>query len=282
VRTVGRRACLLVVVLLGCLGGCSAPARRADELAARAGFTRLLLAGGRFHHVAYARIGSGSRLLIFVEGDGTPWIDSGRVVASDPTPRHALALELAAQSHTQSVLYLGRPCYLGLAKSPECRPAYWTFLRYSPEVVQSLVQAANRFIGEHAFRTVVLIGHSGGGTLAVLMAPSVVRLTAVVTIAGNLNVRAWTNYHRYLPLTGSLDPTLEPALPAQIREVDLVGGADRNIPPALLQGYLAAHPAAKVWTYPDFGHRCCWLDAWPALLPKLLGSVNEPDGRGTQ
>lgn len=275
-RRVGRRAGLLVAALLAGLSGCATP----EGLAARSGFTRELLVGGRFHLVAYERIAPGPRLLIFIDGDGTPWIHSGRVVASDPTPRHALALELAARSGADSVLYLGRPCYLGQAASAECQSSYWTFQRYSPEVVQSLVEAANRFIGEHDFRRVVLMGHSGGGALAVLMAPHVAHLGGVVTIAGNLNVRAWTDYHRYLPLTGSLDPALEPPLRAGIAEIHLVGAADRNIPPSLLAGYVASHPAAQVWTYPDFGHRCCWRDAWPGLLPKLLDALGEPGGGG--
>jgi hypothetical protein len=277
VISLARGACLLAGALAAVLSGCATPSRQSDTLAARAGFTRTLLEGGRFHLVSYERSEPGGRLVIFIEGDGTPWIHSGRVVAADPTSRRPLALELATESVTTasagSVLYLGRPCYLGLAASGECEPADWTSSRYSAEVVQSLAEAANGFIAEHGFQQVVLIGHSGGGALAMLMAPRLIRLSAVITIAGNLNVAAWSQYHRYLPLTGSLDPAAQPPLHPGIREIHLVGGADRNIPPALLVGYLATHPAAKVWTFPAFGHLCCWRNAWPTVFPRLLDAA---------
>src|SRR6185437_2332145 len=109
-------------------------------------------------------------------------------------------------SRGHPVLYLGRPCYLGLASSPECRPADWTFERYSARVVASLAAATNRFREREGRPDVVLVGHSGGGTLAVLMAPQVQGLRAVVTIGANLDVAAWTLWHGYLPLNGSLDP----------------------------------------------------------------------------
>ncbi len=39
--------------------------------------------------------GSG-QLVIFIEGDGSPWVDGGRSVASDPSPKSAVALDLAS------------------------------------------------------------------------------------------------------------------------------------------------------------------------------------------
>jgi pimeloyl-ACP methyl ester carboxylesterase len=263
------------VLLCAMLCGCASAVSRSDALAERAGFTRQVVQGDGFEHVTYQRVlpdarQSGSRLLIFIEGDGQPWSDAGRVVADDPTSRDGVALQLALNSSSDSVLYLGRPCYLGQAQAQGCSGDWWTFHRYAPQVVQSLVAAANAFITQQGFHAVTLIGHSGGGTLAMLMAPQVQRLDEVVTIAGNLDVAAWSAHHHYLPLIGSLDPALQPPLRADIREVHLVGGADRNVPPALLADYRATHPSAQVWTWPDFDHHCCWQAAWPTVLPKLL------------
>ncbi len=255
------------------LCGCATEAQQPDLVAARAGMSRTVLEGSRFHHVSYDRIVPGAPLFIFVDGDGRPWVRGGRAVAADPTSRHPLLLDLAAQTHNASVLYLGRPCYLGLARTSECQPSDWTSARYSTQVVQSLAEAANRFVSEHDIREVVLIGHSGGGTLAVLMAPQVQHLRAVVTIAGNLDVSAWSAFHAYLPLAGSLDPATGRALPKGVTEIHLVGGADRNVPPQLMQRYLAGHPAALVWTYPTFNHECCWREAWPEVLPRLMDAM---------
>ena len=259
------------------LCGCATRAQQADSVAARAGMSRTVLEGSRFHHISYERIVPGARLFVFVDGDGRPWVRGGRAIATDPTSRHPLLLDLAAQTRTGSVLYLGRPCYLGLARTPECQPSDWTSARYSTQIVQSLAAAANRFVSEHDIQEVLLIGHSGGGTLAVLMAPQVEHLRAVVTIAGNLDVSGWSAFHAYLPLAGSLDPAGGWALPKGVMEIHLVGGADRNVPPQLMQRYLAGHPGALVWTYSTFNHECCWREAWPAVLPRLMDAVWRPE-----
>jgi hypothetical protein len=219
------------------------------------------------------RMAGGDPLFLFIDGDGTPWTDGGRQVAADPTPRRPLALELALSTRYGSVLYLGRPCYLGLAASTECHPSDWTVGRYSREVVDSLGVAINRIVLAHGFREVILVGHSGGGRLAVLVAPHISGLRAVITIAANLDVRAWTAYHGYLPLSDSLDPTDSPPLASSVVEIVLVGSVDRNVPPALLKAYLAGHPTAQLWTFPGFDHRCRWQEAWPMLLPRLVARV---------
>jgi hypothetical protein len=263
----------LAIGVVALLCGCTTPAQRADRLAARGGLTRVLLEGTRFHHVAYERLGAQGPLFVFIEGDGSPWTGDGRRIAADPTTRNPLALELAVRTTSGSVLYLGRPCYLGLASSAECLPSDWTFGRYSPQIVASLALAANRVTRQRDFHDVILVGHSGGGALVVLMAPHVERLRAMITLAANLDTRAWTLYHGYLPLTGSLDPADSAPLAAGITEIHLAGGADRNVPPVLLGRYLAAHPGAQLWTFAGFDHRCCWQRAWPMLLPRLMERV---------
>ena len=124
-----------------------------------------------------------------------------------------------------------------------------------------------------------MIGHSGGGTLAVLLAPQVKNLRAVVTIAGNLAVRAWTAYHGYLPLEGSLDPAATGPLQPAVTEIHLTGGADTEVPPRLLGRYLAAHPGARIWSYARFDHRCCWQAARPKLLPQIVKAAKNGDAR---
>lgn len=268
-----RYRALLGAGLAALLCACATPAQQADALAADGGLSRTVLQGTRFHHVAYLRLGGGEPLFLFIDGDGTPWTDGGRRVAEDPTPRRPLGLELAVSTRYGSVLYLGRPCYLGLAPSAECHPSDWTAGRYSRDVVESLAAAINGFAQGHGFREVIVVGHSGGGTLAVLVAPYVAGLRAVITIAANLDVKAWTAYHGYLPLSDSLDPTDSPPLASDVTEIVLAGGVDRNVPPALLDTYFARHPTAQLWTFTGFDHRCCWQEEWPTLLPQLMARV---------
>ena len=117
--------------------------------------------------------------------------------------------------------------------------------------------------------SVVLIGFSGGGALAMLLAEHVPDTVAVVTIAGNLDVAAWTAHHHYAPLRQSLDPALRPALPPHVLQLHLQGGRDEVVPPAIVQRAIERQPGAVGRLYPEFDHRCCWQRAWPELLSEL-------------
>ena len=99
-------------------------------------------------------------------------------------------LELMSLDHAPS-LYLGRPCYFGMARQPPCEPQYWTTLRFSESVVASMAAALKAAVGSMVEQGFVLIGHSGGGTLAMLLAQRLDRVQSVVTIAGNLDIEAW-------------------------------------------------------------------------------------------
>ncbi|HTV80425.1 MAG TPA: alpha/beta fold hydrolase [Steroidobacteraceae bacterium] len=245
------------------------PVRRADDMAAEGALTPLILQGAGFVHFAYQRIRSDDDgLTLFIEGDGSPWTGGGRTVAADPTPHAPIALALAAAT-PGSVLYLGRPCYFGARTDRACEPRWWTSDRYSEAIVASLAAAANRFIAQHPVRRVILVGYSGGGTLAVLMAGRVPQVTAVVAVAANLDPQEWARRHHYLPLTGSLDPALQPPLPVALPQWYLVGDRDVNVPYAASSRYLDRLPREDIWHFAKFDHRCCWVEAWPETYGRI-------------
>ena len=153
-----------VLALLGCTG----PVQRAEQLARRGRLEFLVLPGEEFQHRGFAAVRGHDLLVLFIDGDGSPWVDHGRRVAADPTPRVPLGLELAVRT-PESVLYLGRPCYLGLIRDG-CTEKIWTSERYSAAVVASMVAATKAYVVAHNFSRVLIVGYSGGGTLAVLMA----------------------------------------------------------------------------------------------------------------
>lgn len=259
------------------LTSCASPARRAESLARRGGLTPLVLQGGRFELRGFAANRTPHDLLIvFIDGDGSPWVDGGRRVSADPTPRVPLALDLALET-PGSVLYLGRPCYFTLQRQPLCAPSLWTSRRYSSEVVASLVRAASRYAAAQRFRRVLLVGYSGGGTLAALMSRRMAHVVGLVTIAGNLDPTAWARWHGYVPLAGSLDPALEPP-PRDLPQWDLVGGRDTNVPYRLVEPYLAHNPSARLWRYRNFDHVCCWVRAWPSALERIRAQLRGAAG----
>ncbi|HEY3486890.1 MAG TPA: hypothetical protein VGL10_02385, partial [Gammaproteobacteria bacterium] len=92
----------------------------------------------------------------------------------------------------------------------------------------------------------------------------------VVTLAGNLDIDAWTRRHKYLPLSGSLNPLLQTPLPATIRQIHIVGADDDNVYPEFIAGFVKAQSnKADFRLYPHQGHICCWQEAWPDILAGL-------------
>ena len=255
---------LMCLALVATLTACVMPAQRADRAASRLGLIKRIVQGTEFRHVVYLKLGSrpSASLHVYIEGDGSPWI-GGEIESDDPTPRNLLVLKLMALDPSPSV-YLGRPCYFGLARDAGCSAALWTSERYSERVVASTAAALRTVMQQNASRALVLIGHSGGGTLAMLLAARMSKVRAVVTLAGNLDPDAWAAYHGYEPLRG-LSPARQPALSPEIREIHCAGGRDRNMPLAILRAAAARSPRAELLVFPDFDHACCWEGVWRQL-----------------
>ena len=125
------------------------------------------------------------------------------------------------------------------------------------------------------------MGHSGGGALAMLLAYQLPDVTRVVTLAGNLDIEAWTQYHQYSPLYTSLNPGAQPLLRPEVNQWHLIGGVDRVIPAPLIKPVILRQPSARGFEFPGFGHGCCWESIWPDVLKAL--DQNDPDAiPGTQ
>ncbi len=264
------KGCGVVALLVAVLAACATPAERFERRAAALGFEPVSLQGAGFRHLAYVggMQGHSETLHVYIEHDGTPWL--GRTqVADDPTPRTPFALELMAKDSGPRLL-LGRPCYFQLPEDSGCGPLLWTHRRYSPEVVASMVAALRSFLAMHSFRRVVLVGHSGGGTIAWLMAAHVPETSAVVTIAANLDTDDWARIHGYTALEGSLNPASQPDLPSWIVQLHYVGSHDRKVPPSVVQSFARRHPEVGVVEVAGFDHECCWVDRWPQLLDEAV------------
>jgi pimeloyl-ACP methyl ester carboxylesterase len=248
------------------LCSCASPASRVDAITRDSGFERKIIEGASFRHVVYRKPGEPTRRLhVYIEHDGRPWRNE-TTVSADPTPSNPLMLRLAALDSAPT-LYLGRPCYWGLASTPPCSPLLWTHERYSERVVDSMAAALRQLIS--ADSEILLFGHSGGGALAVLLAERFPETRAVVTIAGNLDHAAWTEHHRYTPLAGSLNPISRSPLDADVIQKHYIGGRDIDVPSSIARAFVLQHPAAQVIEYREFDHRCCWERVWPEILDEL-------------
>lgn len=262
----------LLVALSFAAAACTSlpsPASRrqnAEEIAYRQGWHGSDIQSGTFNLRSYqpANPLPAAVLTIYIEGDGLAWI-SGSMPSSDPTPVDPLALRLALSQPDGNAAYLGRPCqYTG---AENCAQKYWTHSRFAPEVIDAMNQAVDQLKKRFSAESLQLVGYSGGGAIAALIAQRRNDVAYLLTVAGNLDHAQWTSQHRISPLSGSLNPADGASSLKNLRQLHLVGGDDKNIPPAIAQSFVlkAGLEASAVKVLGSFDHRCCWAEQWPAI-----------------
>ncbi|MDX1692267.1 MAG: dienelactone hydrolase family protein [Ketobacteraceae bacterium] len=207
--------------------------------------------------------GTGNYLHVYIEGDANAFVNGK--VSVNPTPDNPLMLALM-QKDEQPAIYLGRPCYFN-PEDHQCSPDVWTRQRYSKAVVHSMAAALKTF--SHAYEGVVLMGHSGGGALAVLLAEKEPKTRMVVTLAGNLDTFSWALEHNYQPLKQSLNPLEQPPLPTRIIQIHYAGADDRVIDADWVQAYAEKQHRAEFQRLLAVSHTEGWQEFWPQVLDKL-------------
>jgi pimeloyl-ACP methyl ester carboxylesterase len=281
-ETKGMRVCiaasvLTMLLLPGIMTGCSGldPNVHADSLAASAGLIREQIDSGGFVLTAFARVSRADQpLTVYIEGDGYAWL-SRSMPSPDPTPHQAMGLSLAAADASPNVVYLARPCqFTPMSLNPRCGIPYWTGKRFAPEVVASLNAAIDRFVarldarrGQQAQR-LNLVGYSGGGALAVLIAARRTDVASIRTVAGNLDDEYVNRLHGVSPMSESENAIDVATRVAGIAQIHFAGADDKVVPPGVAQRFVEREgkQCAQVWTVPGMTHDSDWSALWPSLL----------------
>lgn len=204
-------------------------------------------------------------LKIYIEGDGLSWI-SRTVISKDPTPTNPIALKLMNEEINQCKVYLARPCQF--VNSTICEEKYWTSHRFSKEVINSFDEVLNILKKEYKNSTFTLVGYSGGGAVASLVASKRDDINMLVTVAGNLDIEKWTSMYNLSPLDGSLNPADFSQKLQNINQYHLIGKEDKVIPKDIFLSYYSKFEKKDKIKYGYFeaNHECCWEEIYKSFL----------------
>ena len=236
-----------------------------------------VVASSKFKLQTYARLTPGVALAtIYIEGDGFAYVNRS-TASSNPTPKRPVSLELAAADPAPTVIYIARPCqYVALSGEPLCQRRYWTRERYAPVVLGAINEVIDHFKAKAGLEQLHLIGHSGGATIAALLSAMRDDVVALTTVAGNLDIAAFTRIHKVSPLTGSLNPIEHAKRLAAVPQRHWVGSDDAIVPVEIARSYhkalRAQQPAMRcsaIRMLAGVGHQNGWVDAWPRMLSEV-------------
>lgn len=256
----------LCFLAAGCVGTQSfgGSRERVEAWAAPRGFRAEAIDAGGFALFALLR-GAGGTVTVYIEGDGAPW-PSVFLPPRDPTPWRPVALALAARDPAPAVAYLGRPCqYLNDTERAGCDSAYWSGRRYSEEVLRAMDEAIGRLKRRAGARALRLVGHSGGGVVAALLAQRRDDVESLLTVAAPLALGEWVVRQGLTPLAGSLDPLAQRPGAAWVSAVHFAGADDAVVPADIVARFVRER-GGRLEVVAGFDHDCCWERDWASLL----------------
>jgi len=285
----GRAPCpaFLLLAAGAALSGCSIldPAGNRDNLlnrAANEGWRAEVTKSGRFDLFTQLRsLGPARSLVVYIEGDGRAFLTRDRA-SPDPTPLRPIGLRLALADPAPDILYLARPCqYSKLASKPPCNPRYWTTARLAPEVIAALSSAIDRTKKKLNAKFIELVGYSGGGAAAALVAARRPDVHRLVTVAANLDTDLWTRRLKVTAMKESLNPAEAARSIRHIPQMHLAGSDDDIVPASIGHSFLEAAklPAGSHYRVIEgYSHTCCWHQGWRDRIGRIRAALQRTPG----
>ncbi|MCG8532932.1 MAG: hypothetical protein MI749_20075 [Desulfovibrionales bacterium] len=261
---------LIGLCMLLCSAGCSTKVQyTAEQLAQQYSFNKHIYRTAFFDLVGYAKGYGGKQLVVYIEGDGRAWVTRTRP-SFDPTPKPPLAFALAAQDPSPNVLYLARPCQYTQENlcNRNCVTAFWTSARMGEHVIAAIDAAIDTAKKQTGATAIDLVGYSGGGGVALLVASRRDDVVRIRTVAGNLNTDLWVALHGISPLKDSLNPVSVAPLLTTIPQMHYIGSDDRIIPQEIALSYKMAAPSSlvRLKVVSQTTHYSGWVHAWKELV----------------
>ena len=251
---------VIIIISLFVLTGCMNNLQDSYQ-----GLDRKLVKSGQFYITTYQKITDPTKPYIFyIEGDGNAFKNKRPTL--NPTPHGLMMIKLAASDPRANIIYIARPCqYTPISLNYACNDhTYWTSKRLSNEaidVINMVIDQVNDGKGFH------LIGFSGGGGIAVLIAARNPNVIDIITISGNLDTEGFTAYHSVSPMQKSLNPIDYAKKLNHIPQLHLSGSQDKIIPPFIAKHFVKASNSrcVKQKIY-NAQHNKGWEKLWHQIL----------------
>lgn len=150
----------------------------------------------------------------------------------------------------------------------------WTSHRFSNDVINQYQRALNVLKDDFGIHKFYLIGYSGGGAIATLLAVERKDISSIRTVAGNLDIDAFAKYHDVDPLSGSHNPARIAWGIRGIPQIHFVGTEDTIVPRSIAEKYvdnirfMHAPPRflPAIHDVSNMTHDGAWEKIWPELL----------------
>jgi hypothetical protein len=244
------------------------------------GFRPLDISAPPFRLAGLLKGESGADLIVYLEGDGRAVV-RGRP-ANDPTPSLAQSFDLALVDPAPLVLYLARVGQFMPAYAGPRYELYWSSGRLAPEVVQAASLAIDDVKAKTGAQRVHLVGFSGGGGLAVLVAARRADVASLVTVAGLLDIDWWVQNSGWQPLAASLNPAAYAQNVANVPQIHIYGTSDRIITPTMSLRFSRMAQFSDLTRFSrDHDHYSGWTKSWPALLNELVIPLRQRSAAGS-
>ncbi|WP_257263284.1 alpha/beta hydrolase [Endozoicomonas sp. ONNA2] len=208
-------------------------------------------------------------LRIYIEGDGRAWLRSNRP-SMNPTPVNRLVHHLMMQDESPDLAYIAQPCQYVM--NDNCNSEVWTFKRYSPQVLEAMNATVASLKEKGHYEKLELVGYSGGGALAVLIAAHRNDVTSVRTVAGNLSPELLNRHHGISEMPAALNPLAFSGQLSSIAQIHFFGVRDSVVPVQVSEHYLEAFEDTSCINVErvNADHQSGWIEQWPLLLDRPL------------
>ncbi len=232
-------------------------------------FTSQVVRGDKFLIQTYQKITNPDLPYeVYIEGDGLAFKHGAP--SEDPTPIHPTMLKLATLDKRPNVVYIARPCqYLLKENGSTCNYHYWTDKRMSEDSIVAMNDVVTKVT--HGM-DIDLIGFSGGGAVAVLVAARNPDVRSIITVAGNLDHVAFNKYHHVKPMTASLNAIDYVSQVNKIPQLHLSGADDKTVPSFISADFVSkvGSKCASREVIASTSHQEGWEKIWPSIASRKL------------